>query len=255
MRTGPKKRYGGKKERSQVNSKPEQDRFTSKRVADPGRRVFWRSSCLVPEAPGRDDKKSDLDFASIMAVILIQDHQWLGKVAHLFRTSKYDSLFRLIDLVVQCTFNGKTTPLGFEICLAQTEGQIAEQILALRQEIGTGQEFAVKYFDSPSTGIQKNTRMPKVLWGWTFAEARELIKALVAARNSGQNEAVDALKHHPLRTKFITQTLAQLLEHGRVARAANNMECAEMYMEAHNAIERLAQQNQASANVLEDPDA
>ena len=88
--------------------------------------------------------------------------------------------------------------------------------------------------------------MPKVLWGWTFVEARELMQALAPAHNSVESESVNPLKHHPLRTKCIKRTLAQLWEYGRVARAANNTEYAEMHAEAHNAIEQQARQNPAS---------
>ena len=226
-----------------MNSEPDPDRFMSKRVADPAKRVFWRSPFLVPAAPGQDKKESDLDLASGVAILLIENYQWLGKVVHVNLTSKYDCLSRLIDLIVQFQSDGKIIPLGFEICLAQNEAEIAEEILALTQELSGGQEFAVKYFDSPSTGKRKDVRMPKVLWAWTFPEARELMQTLIAAHKPSKSDAVDQLKHHPLRTKCINRTLEQLRECGRAAQAANNVEYAHRHEELHNAIERQARED------------
>ena len=221
--------------RMKTETEQNQDRYASRRAADKTRElVFQRSPFLKPNKTPRDEKLSDADLMRIYLHILIDKSKWLGEVAHVNSSSQYDGFFRLIDLFVQFTRDGQWMPLGFEVCLAQTESDIATQIRAVVEEISGGQEFAMKYFDSPTTGKQKNVKMPKVLFAWTFHEARALLEAV--DHSFAKAELKRELLSHPLRRIFLDRTLGQLQAYAKAAAVAKSVEFANMHTALHDVI-------------------
>jgi hypothetical protein len=214
--------------RMKTENEQSQDKYASRRAADKTRElIFQRSPFLKPDKTARDEKLSDADLMRIYLHVLIAKFKWLGEVAHVNSSSQYDGFFRLIDLFVQFTQEGQGMPLGLEICLAHTESQIKTQIRAVIEEINGGQEFAIKYFDSPTTGKEKNVRMPKVLFAWTFHEARAILEAV--DQSLAKAELKRNLFSHPLRRIFLDRTLGQLQDYAEAAHFVKNVEFATMH--------------------------
>src|ERR1035437_166896 len=213
---------------STIENRPEQDKYASKRAADKAREsVFRRSPFLKPNKTAWDEKLSDADLMRIYLQVLIEKNKWLGEIAHVNSSSKYDGFFLLIDGFFQFRPDEQMIRLRFWRQLSQAEAEIETQIHAVIEEIKGGQEFAMKYFDSPTTGKQKNVKMPKVLFAWTFDDARALLETI------DQSLAAPELKRnllsHPLRRIFLDRTLGQLQKYAEAADFAKNVEFANMH--------------------------
>lgn len=138
----------------------------------------------------------------------ISANAWFGDNCESVATSEYDDIKNGVDVVT--IFNQNESKqylgLGIDVTFASDKKILEKKLESIKQCISAMTLPSLKYFQDPETGEHKKIFLPKVIIGSRLSSAEKLIQ-LWGGKDSKKNKK---LAQHPVSSKIIMETLAQL---------------------------------------------
>ena len=137
----------------------------------------------------------------------INTSAWFGDNCESIATSLYDDIKNGVDAVTifKQGESRKYLGLGIDITFASDKKILEKKLDSIKQCIRSRTLPSLKYFQDPNTKEHKKIFFPKVIIGSRLSSAEKLIQLWGLKKEENKK-----LKEHPVSSKIILETLAQL---------------------------------------------
>lgn len=133
---------------------------------------------------------------------------WFSENCESVPTSEYDDIKNGVDVVTIFSEDKSKQylGLGIDVTFASDKKILEKKLDSIKQCIRTMSLPSLKYFQDPETEEHKKIFLPKVIIGSRLSSAEKLIQ-LWGSKDQDKNKK---LSEHPVSSKIIMETLAQL---------------------------------------------
>lgn len=139
----------------------------------------------------------------------ISQNAWFGEDCDAVPASRFDDIKNGVDVITVFKKDNETQYMGMgvDVTFSSDEKVLEKKLESIKDRIRSHSLPFVKYFTDPATGAHKNLFIPKVIVGSRLSSAEKLIR-LWGGTDKDKNKK---LAEHPVSSKLIMETLAQLM--------------------------------------------